>query len=174
MKKLTHFSAGLFKFDPNFSYKKPHEHNWIANEGIKPNGLWLSDESDYGWQAWTKDNDFMHERWVHKTEFEVDLSNLCILEDYDDIELFTKAYIPNGKISINKFYLNWPKVYEDYSGLLITPYVWSARLDFMWYYGWDCASACIWDLSVLKVLTDNDDLAEGKNNETHERTHRGN
>lgn len=41
-----------------------------------------------------------------------------------------------------------------YDGIVITPYVWSMRLDrsAFWYYGWDCASGCIWNASAVAEL----------------------
>lgn len=37
----------------------------------------------------------------------------------------------------------------------ITPYCWPARMDpdLIWYYGWDCASGCIWDASTIHQVT---------------------
>jgi hypothetical protein len=40
--------------------------------------------------------------------------------------------------------IDWVRVSEEYDGLEIAPYIWSRRLEFMWYYGWDCASGVIW------------------------------
>ena len=46
--------------------------------------------------------------------------------------------------------INWRAVAGDYAGLIITPYQWSRRLEpYSWYYGWDCASGCIWDPSAI-------------------------
>ena len=47
--------------------------------------------------------------------------------------------------------IDWERVKEQYSGIIITPYCFDLRLDFIWYYGWDCESACIWDTSILKL-----------------------
>lgn len=43
--KLSHFSAKPFTFNPKQTYV--NELFWI-----KPSGLWLSDESEYGWKQW--------------------------------------------------------------------------------------------------------------------------
>lgn len=43
------------------------------------------------------------------------------------------------KIDYNKL------VAEGWYGLEINPYLWSRRLSRMWYYGWDCASGCVWN-----------------------------
>ena len=48
--------------------------------------------------------------------------------------------------------IDWKKVKSKYQGIIIAPYQWSCRLnlDSNWYYGWDCASGCIWDLDCIK------------------------
>lgn len=46
-------------------------------------------------------------------------------------------------------YMNYGKVAEKYGGIEITPYLWEKRLNSMWYYGWDCASGCVWDRSAV-------------------------
>ena len=49
--------------------------------------------------------------------------------------------------------INWQPLTEQYAGIIISPYQWKRRLDGRasdWYYGWDCASACIWDLSAVR------------------------
>jgi hypothetical protein len=48
--------------------------------------------------------------------------------------------------------IDWARIQEQYGGLIIAPYQWSVRLDFLWYYGWDCASACLWDLTVIQSV----------------------
>jgi hypothetical protein len=46
--------------------------------------------------------------------------------------------------------IDWGRVAEQYHGIVIAPYQWSLRLDLMWYYGWDCASGCIWDTWIVE------------------------
>jgi hypothetical protein len=47
--------------------------------------------------------------------------------------------------------IDWKKVKKHYKGIIISPYQWKLRLDtrVFWYYGWDCSSGCIWDLSCI-------------------------
>ncbi len=51
-------------------------------------------------------------------------------------------------------YIDWIKVAKQYAGLIIAPYQWGYRLEpgTHWYYGWDCASGCIWDASVIERI----------------------
>lgn len=47
---------------------------------------------------------------------------------------------------------DWIDVASRYSGIEIAPYQWKRRIhpSTFWYYTWDCASGCIWDLSAIK------------------------
>ena len=69
---------------------------------------------------------------------------------------FGKKYQYMGEPEyFGKLAIRWQDVALDYQGILIAPYQWSLRLDkdFRWYYMWDCASGCIWDLSAIASLT---------------------
>lgn len=138
--RLVHFSAEplgalrtvVAKMEPSF----------------KPHGLWLSDEDDeQSWSAWCTAEEFG--LGTITTEFDlVPNHNVLHLASADDLLDFTADY--GSGSNVHKFdYIDWQRVADKYQGLLITPYVWSCRYDLMWYYGWDCASACVWDVSAL-------------------------
>ena len=42
--------------------------------------------------------------------------------------------------------IDWKKVASKYDGIEIVPYQPKARMNLLWYYGWDIASGCIWNL----------------------------
>ncbi len=68
--------------------------------------------------------------------------------------------------------LDWAKVAEHYDGLIIAPYQWSRRYDGpSWYYGWDCASGCIWNLDAIAAVEPAPplQLLTGAENETRRR-----
>lgn len=48
--------------------------------------------------------------------------------------------------------IDWPKLSQTYGGVEIAPYIWKKRLESMWYYPWDCASGCIWNVNAVKEL----------------------
>ena len=52
--------------------------------------------------------------------------------------------------------IDWKKVASKYDGIEINPYQFEARYQYLWYYGWDVASGCIWNLKSVKLnlLTD--------------------
>ena len=43
-------------------------------------------------------------------------------------------------------YPDWKLIAQEFDGIEIAPYQWEIRMDynFFWYYGWDCASGCLW------------------------------
>jgi hypothetical protein len=147
--------------------------------GDKPNGLWISDAEDYGWLDWCTDEDFHVELYTfaHKVELKKNARILYIRTD-KQLLAFTKKYeLKDGSINkvlresherfnemnpeLTKFMherkptiweIDWPRVASKYQGIVITPYLWNLRLHnyTQWYYGWDCASGCIWDHKAIK------------------------
>ena len=107
----------------------------------KPLGFWLSDESsEDSWSAWCAAEEFPI--GSHRTDFRADLSNVLHLSSDTDLMRFHDEYVV-------RIYPDWERVGTEYKGILITPYAWNLRLELDWYYGWDCASGCFWDLSCL-------------------------
>lgn len=153
LKKLFHFSAKSFQFDREKKYKHGGNHLRF----FKPYGLWLSDESDYGWGQWCEDNDFRTEGLRYRHEFMVNLDDVLVLDTDEKILQFNEKYNkPKFEISAMN-YPDWPEMAKTYKGIFISPYSWNLRLaqNLMWYYGWDCASACIWDLSAVELIQSN-------------------
>lgn len=117
----------------------------------------MSDESDYGWHRWCEDEEFRRENLEYETKFIVeDDTHFLVIDTVEKLLKFTDKYkLPFGIDTINSsMFLDWLRVRNEYTGILITPYQYSLRLhtSTAWYYGWDCASACVWDLSILKEV----------------------
>ncbi len=116
----------------------------------KPNGFWISDETDHGWKQWCIDEEFNLDRLNLVYTVTVDLSNILQINTEAALLLFDRYFAKGG----NRFskQIDWDLIAQRYSGIIITPYQWGQRLDLMWYYGWDCASGCIWDVSAVKSI----------------------
>lgn len=143
---LSHFSNGSFKFSSNYKYD--------LNRAVKPDGLWLSHEDEYGWGEWCRDNSFRIEDLGIEHKFKCDTSKWLHIKNGQDLLDFTLEYEKDLIQGLSQGFLkdiDWGKVKNKYAGIVITPYQWELRLNskFFWYYGWDCASACVWDLSTL-------------------------
>lgn len=119
----------------------------------KPRGLWVSDEAaEQSWSQWCADENFRDTSRQVATEVTLAADHdLLWLSSALDLHRFTDAFgVPNryGDRAIN-----WGAVAAGHSGIVITPYVWEARRNLSWYYGWDCASGCIWDPSCVIALS---------------------
>ena len=145
--QLIHWSADKMKYNPNRIYPDFSKKSYRS----KPCGLWLSVEEDFGWASWSIGEDFHTEKLREAAVFYLgDEEHVLILRDRDDILRFTKKY--SYKIHDCLLMIDWGKVKKECKGLIISSYCWDLRLDprYFWYYGWDCASACIWDLSAIE------------------------
>lgn len=152
---LVHYTDREFELKP-LKYDQA-ELNWQA----KPNGLWVSVEGDYDWKSWCEGENFRTEHLAK--EYEVILkknAKILYIRTPEEILSLSKEYPfirpqwdnPEGRRICETYEVDWNKVKEKYQGIIIAPYQWKCRLhlDCNWYYGWDCASGCIWDLTCIK------------------------
>lgn len=133
--ELAHFTQQPF-IDLSRVYRQSR--NW------KPSGLWVSDEvTEDGWSHFCKRSDFP----LGSNRFDVVLrpdANLLIIDSVTSLMDFDQDYGLG-------FDVIWPRVEQKYDGIIITPYQWSQRLGkIRWYYTWDCASGCIWNLDSIE------------------------
>lgn len=120
----------------------------------KPQGLWVSVDGPDDWPSWCKSEQF---RDVDsQNRFRVTLAtdaNILHLETFDEVIVFTEKYGEPSRFGGRLAYdgIRWGEVAANHQGIIIAPYSWRARNDHQtfWYYGWDCASGCIWDASAI-------------------------
>lgn len=146
---LAHYTAEPFMLDRTRGYLQPEFGNG------KPVGLWLSDDADHGWKAWCQEEEWGLDRLVHRTSFRVaEGANVLHLATLSDLQAFSDEYRRTDIVALSRHYVMWERVVEEYDGVLITPYQWQARLDFdsMWYFSWDVASGCFWNLDAVEVV----------------------
>lgn len=118
----------------------------------KPQGLWLSDCTDFGWARWCISEGFRLDRLLCRTKVTVETEHLIILNSHQKMQSFNEQFtLLLGPRDTSMRGIDWGAVSSAYKGVIITPYRWECRLesDYFWYYGWDCASACIWDTSCI-------------------------
>lgn len=148
---LSHFGAAAVDLTRRYD----NTQGGLRYPYAKPVGLWLSDESEYGWTAWNRDEQFVAAWEQPRTDFRIlpsaNVLHLATLEEVLALqpEYGTQSLYPGGTSGID-----WTRLAREYDGILVTPYQWQARLDnrASWYYGWDCASACIWNLTALERI----------------------
>lgn len=133
--KLVHFSPiPLDYISPSVQSSYPD---------MKPSGFWVSDEDEDSWSDWCVRNapDYLSPI-PHLVTVD---GNILYLRKEEDIDAFTFCYGKNfGSIQA----IDWHTVAEEYDGIIITPYQWGKRFEH-WYYGWDCASGCIWNPKAI-------------------------
>lgn len=171
---ITHISD--FKLE-DFSVQKTE---------MKPHGLWYG--FNESWMDWCS-GEMSH--WLQPYIYEIltDDSKILRITNEQEMEAFENEYhdvpdhvrniyeVANGKKwrsiddsdmyrfgrrSVN--FIAWGRVAEKYGALEVVPYIWEKRLESMWYYGWDCASGCIWSKDVItdvKLIAAYDDKSDG-------------
>lgn len=128
----------------------------------KPRGLWVSVQGKDDWLHWCESERFDLHRLVNATQVVLKpdaevlrLTNATQIEEFSDqyacgLEAVLPQYEPPPRFKSNNF-LRWKEVAEKHQGIIIAPYCWALRMDqnTAWYYGWDCASGCIWDPAAI-------------------------
>ena len=114
----------------------------------KPYGLWYG--VDDAWADWCRSE---MPDWLKPNNFiiEIDYAKMIRITTESDLLLFTEEYGVENPWP-RKTYISWPTVAKEYSGIEISPYRWDCRLNVPWYYGWDCASGCIWKSDAIKSI----------------------
>ena len=112
----------------------------------KPFGLWVSVDGPDDWPAWCRAESFA-EPWDqhhYRVELAAD-ARIRLITSADELVVFHDLY------ARDMWDVDWVAVSRRYQGIMIAPYLWSMRLhdQVRWYYGWDCASGCIWDASAI-------------------------
>jgi hypothetical protein len=146
--RLLHYYSKPFELEPR-------EYQQMAMRHHKPLGFWVSVEGEDDWKDWCQGEDWNTEflAVAHEVTLKPDAKILWI-DSCEGIDAFTSKYglpIIPGKTELG-FYVGWREVAKDYQGIIIAPYQWERRHCNVsgWYYSWDCASGCIWDLSAIE------------------------
>lgn len=136
----------------------------LRRDGSKPTGLWVSVEGDDDWKSWCEAENFSPDRLACVAEVTpTEPANLLLLSSAADVLRFHREYrcrpefAGTGSLAADPYWDNhairWSDVASSYDGIIIAPYQWSLRLDgeCRWYYGWDCASGCIWNADAISI-----------------------
>jgi hypothetical protein len=121
----------------------------------KPDGLWLSCEGgEDSWSAWCKSEDFATNTFRCRTTILLKpAARIIRLRTPEHIDDFTACF-PTPGLGRSFEAIDWGQVAAIADGIIIAPYIWSRRLEHStsWYYGWDCASGCIWNADCVASL----------------------
>ena len=124
---------------------------------MKPFGFWYGFGGE--WIDWCRSE---MPNWTGKYIYGVDVHNINILRITTHMELTQFSHEYQSNVSDTGYKreageaIDWKMVASKYDGIEINPYQFEARYQYMWYYGWDIASGCVWNLKnvELKLLTD--------------------
>ncbi len=147
------------KSDFNREIFRGKKSQWVER---KPIGLWYGfNDSWINWCLAEQPN------WLTPYIYEIVLKEDRIkkINGLDEFDAFEKEYAASMELddwfSLTSSFssrfgadrINYTKLVTDgYHGIEINPYLWERRLSRMWYYGWDCASGCVWNKrSILDV-----------------------
>lgn len=122
----------------------------------KPNGFWFSARDE--WREWCEGENWGLERLKFKYLVELlPQANILKLTKPEQLDSFSIEYIsqPDRLVTHSTAHVDWRRVAKGWQGIIIDPYFWTHRLNkgCQWYYGWDCASGCVWDAEAVKSLT---------------------
>lgn len=120
----------------------------------KPRGLWLSVDGDRDWESWCIAEDFNLAALAvrHRVTLRRDANVLC-LSGAEQIDDFHERYAAD--LAPDFTLIDWRRITEAHDGIVIAPYCWPRRLKgraSRWYYGWDCASGCIWNPRAIEKI----------------------
>lgn len=119
--------------------------------GPKPSGLWVSVGT--AWPEWCLAEEFGVDRLVSVNRIVLaPNANILRLASPRDLDDFTGAYSTDARDSVSRYSIAWDRVAARYDGILIAPYVWERRMALLWYYGWDCASGCLWNARAVSSI----------------------
>lgn len=161
--RFIHYSREPLTEVKSASATSDHPTNW------KPAGLWFSvGNGENGWRSWCEDNQFGIDNLQYQTELiftrRARVLRIESAEELDDFHA-RYSYMPEwykdsavlGRspdwFRHRQQVIDWTAVGKNHDAIVIAPYIWERRLDGpMWYYGWDCASGCVWNATAVAEL----------------------
>jgi len=119
----------------------------------KPRGFWW--EVDGDWRRWCADENYGRDKG-HLFEVDLGRSRILRITTVTQLDAFHVKWSQNlvhGHLHHLDF-IRWDWVAEEWDGIEIAPYLWERRLHgpaHSWYYGFDCASGCVWNPVGVRV-----------------------
>lgn len=154
MKDLVHYSAK--PLTEIYSVKQVQALDGDMSP-LKPHGLWFSVEDGEGWREWCEGKQFGVDRLRCRTRIVLKQeASVLWIATVEGIDQFQDEYgsSESWPSELDRVSIDWYRLAEDYSALIIAPYQWERRLSATgtWYYGWDCSSGVVWDADAIHKL----------------------
>jgi hypothetical protein len=151
--RLRHYSGDAVVLDRSRAYPQEEPRMYT-----KPVGFWVSVLGEQDWPSWCREE----YTWARlDVEHVVTLrpsAEILLLDSIELLDAFTKTYgiVTHRKYSggaYSEVSIDWPRVSSEYDGIVVAPYQWERRMGLDWYYTWDVASGCIWNLEAIEGVT---------------------
>lgn len=114
----------------------------------RPNGFWYDLNGD--WNRFCNESGNL--QWIYRHNYKVDISkaNILTLSSLAQVQSFAMVYGDKGRFNV---FINWQKVAMCYDGIEVQQYKpqWFSDIYSSWFYLWDCASGCIWNMKNVKL-----------------------
>ncbi len=151
MLNLIHYSDSAVPIQ--FRNKSQHpDKNYAFG---KPIGLWVTPEHvEMNWKEWCEAEGFSPQRlkYIHDVVLSEN-ANILRIKTNEELLAFDREYGDTASGRPDRYKnIKWYEVAEKYHGILISPYQWDSRFPLLWYYGWDCASGCIWNKEAISSI----------------------
>ena len=128
---------------------------YVQFENSKPTGLWYAVGTE--WLSWITSRRQRSDArafgtGLHVHEITVDPARMLVLDTAAKVLAFNEEFGPPENDRYGGLHFDWRPVAERWAGIEIAPFQPRLKFEVPWYYGWDVASGCIWDVSVVTGL----------------------
>jgi len=137
-------------YDPNRTYLQRE----YPGTFTKPVGFWVSVKGEGDWIDYLDTVDYHDDvHYEHSVSLTKD-ADILYLNDYQDMVAFQEIFgvVKDTHYGYQDLRIDWLLVTQHYAGIIIPTFDGQARRDLDWYFNWDCASGCIWDLSAISSV----------------------
>ena len=141
-----------------FELNRAMDYSSVERFNGKPVGFWYDVDGD--WERFCR-----AERWGiytlrYRYELELNMDRILQVTNHEEFQKFCDRFWIGAPVEFRAFLkparfgeeIDWFEVREQYDGIEIAPYMWKFRLNYDWYYGWDCASGCVWNLDAITSM----------------------
>ncbi len=119
---------------------------------LKPSGLWFSKNNE--WLEWCESEGYKYTNQSFRYKLEIDFRGILVIDSIDNLNWFKKTYSKGNKIM-------WTDVATDYDGIYFDNYYEIKGFirenkrfeEFLWYFGIDVNSGCIFNTRCIKNFT---------------------
>lgn len=145
--ELRHYTGAPMTFHRDLIYLQRTNH--------KPHGLWVSVPGEDDWVSWNKVEQWAFIDYAYRVVLHAE-ADVRVMSDVNEFDAFHREYsvAPPWRPTADEWLrdIDWARVASDCDGVVIAPYLWNRRMNPHWYYSWDCASGCIWNLSAIRKV----------------------